>query len=187
MKTILTSLTFLLFFTSCAQEQSTNTGLQTITWGGKAAVGNYAPEGTLNIKNIQAKIDENTVQSLHITIDMKSLIQENQRLTKHLRNKDFFHVKKYPEATFELTEAFTIGTDKLLTGKMTIKSTSQREQIPVTISNKNDILTITFSHSMNRLDYGITFNSPSVFEKIKENAIADEITLKGTLNIPGNL
>ena len=183
MKTILISLAILLSLTACGQETKSSNNLQTLTWGGKAAVGSYAPEGTLEVKDINIRVENNKIQELIVTIDMRSLDQENERLTKHLRDKDFFHVKKYPEAKFELTEQFTISTDSLLKGVMTIKNKTQKENIPVTALLEDTILSLSINHTMNRLDYGITFNSPSVFEKIKENAIADEITLKGTLKI----
>ncbi len=183
MKTILIFLAILLSLTACGQETKSSNNLQTLSWGGKAAVGSYAPEGTLKVKDMSIRMEDNTIQELVVTINMKSLDQENKRLTKHLRDKDFFHVKKYPEATFELTEQFNIGTDSLLKGVMTIKNKTQKENISVTALLENAIVYLSINHTMNRLDYGITFNSPSVFEKIKENAIADEITLKGTLKI----
>ncbi len=183
MKKAITILTVLITLTSCAQESNTNQKLQTLLWSGKAAVGTYAPEGTLAIKNIQSQVRENSIQSLVITVDMKSLYQENSQLTKHLRDKDFFHVKKYPEAIFELTEPFIIGTSTYLTGRMSIKDKKQTEKIAVVATLENKKIILRFDHTMNRLDYGITYNSPSVFEKLKENAIADKIVLRGTIRI----
>ncbi len=183
MKMILTTLCILLTFTACAQESKSKNDVQVLTWGGKAAAGSYAPKGTLEVKNIASEIEGSTIKALKVIIDMKSLSQENERLTKHLKEKDFFHVKKYPEATFELTNPFIVGTDSIFSGMMTIKNKTQKELIPITVLIQDRMLSITFNHTMNRIDYGITYNSPSVFEKIKENAITDEITLKGTLSI----
>lgn len=183
MKTIITTLCILFTITACAQKTEGTKNTQTINWGGKAAAGSYAPEGTLAIKKSLATIKDSTITFLEVTIDMTTLSQDNERLTKHLRDKDFFHVKRYPEATFKLTKEFILDTDTVLQGTMTIKNKSQEEKIPTTATLSNGTLTITINHTMNRLDYGITYNSPSVFEKIKENAIADEITLRGSIKI----
>mgnify|MGYP000333146563 CR=1 FL=1 len=183
MKTVITTLLLLCTLISCGQEKSNNTTTQTLSWVGKAAVGGYAPEGTLEVKDINAVIEGDTLHELTVTIDMKSLDQENKQLKKHLRDKDFFHVKKYPEAIFKLTQPLQIGTATEIIGDMTIKQTTQEEIIPVTIFREGTTVLISFEHTMNRIDYGITYNSPSVFEKIKENAIADDIVLKGTLRI----
>lgn len=183
MKTIITTLCILFTLTACAQESKSKNNVQTLTWGGKAAAGSYAPEGTLDVKSTTLEIEDSTIKALKVIIDMESLSQENARLTKHLRDKDFFLVKKYPEAIFELTKVFNANSDSLLIGMMTIKNKTQQESIPVQASLVNGRISLSINHTMNRLDYGITYNSPTVFEKIKENAIADEITLKGTLKI----
>lgn len=182
MKTCITALLLLLTFTFCGQEKdATVQNPQVLTWGGKASVGGYAPEGTLAIKDMQIQVDETMIQTLEVIIDMKSLYQENERLTNHLKDKDFFDVNKFPTASFTLTETFTIGKSENLIGIMTIKGKTQQEQIPVQVTFENGQIKLRFTHNMNRLDYGIIYNSTSIFKSLKENAIADMFTLKGTL------
>ncbi len=41
--------------------------------------------------------------SLNIDIDADSLFSDNEMLTNHLKNPDFFDVRKYPTITFEST------------------------------------------------------------------------------------
>lgn len=182
MRIYITIALLLFTFSSCAQDKKATSDTQTLTWGGKASVGGYAPEGTLIVKDIQSTFNGNILEQLIVTIDMKSLHQENERLTKHLKDKDFFHVKKYPMATFTLTEAFSPDSSEYLIGIMTIKNKKQTEKIRVQASfQKNGTLSLSFDHTMNRLDYGITYNSLSIFKSLKENAIADSFTLKGNL------
>lgn len=155
---------------------------QQLTWGGKAAVGGYAPEGTLDVKSIALTYTSEKITALKIVVDMTSLYQENEQLAGHLIQKDFFHVKKYPTAVFEITEASSIVDGNVtLIGKMTIKGVSLKEEIAAWIKISNGFITLEFDHTMDRTRYGITYNSPSVFEKLKENAIADKFTLKGCL------
>ena len=177
MKTSITIIILLLALSSFGQSSSE----QTLRWGGKASIGGYAPEGTLIVKDIMTQVDGPNIIKLVVTIDMKSLYHENKQLMNHLKDKDFFHVRKYPIATFTLTEPFTIGTDEQLIGIMTIKDKTQIEKIPVQVTTDKGKISLSFRHSMDRLDYGITYNSLSIFKSLKENAIADAFTLDGIL------
>lgn len=183
MKTYITVL--FLSISSLMLSQDTYTITQdskTLIWGGKAAVGGYAPEGTLQIKNATITYANNTISALEITVDMTSLYQENTQLSGHLRAKDFFHVKKHKTAIFTLEEPIEImDKNAIIKGTMIIKDTSNKEQIKATITMQDDIITINFNHKMDRTTYGINYNSPSIFKSLKENVIADDFTLKGAL------
>lgn len=154
----------------------------TLTWGGKAAVGGYAPEGTLQIQNATITYENNTITALEIIVDMTSLYQENKQLSGHLRDKDFFHIKKYKTATFILSEPVNVSSETcILNGMMTIKENQNKEAVKATITIQDGSISITFNHTMDRTTYGVNYNSPSIFKSLKENVIADDFTLKGSL------
>ncbi|WP_299678227.1 YceI family protein [uncultured Dokdonia sp.] len=154
----------------------------TLTWGGKAAVGGYAPEGTLQIQKATITCENNTITTLEIIVDMTSLYQENKQLSGHLRDKDFFHVKKYKTAKFTLSEPAAISSGTcILNGYMTIKDTKNKEQVKATVTMQEGMISIAFNHTMDRTTYGVNYNSPSIFKSLKENVIADDFTLKGSL------
>lgn len=161
-----------------SQELILNATQSQINWTGKAAFSSYSLTGTLKASEGQLNVENNTIKSLNVVINMKSLDHDNKDLKSHLRNEDFFEVNTYKIATFELTEPAKIVNGKAtITGNMTIKNMVKKETVNITISNK----TISFNHSMDRTLYGVQFNSPSIFKKMKENAIADKFRLKGTL------
>ena len=180
MKKLITIL-LLATLTSSAQTFTTPKG-ELLTWTGKAAVGSFAPEGSLEIKKGELIMSDGMISKLVIEIDMKSLDQENKQLRSHLKDKDFFHVKKFPKAHFISTQVIkTEDGDLCFTGTMTIKGISQIEEIVSSVKVSEGIATLSFRHKMDRTNYGVNYNSPSVFEKIKENAIADEFVLNGTV------
>jgi polyisoprenoid-binding protein YceI len=155
---------------------------QILTWQGRAALGGYAPEGTLEVMEASAEILGDKLTYLSAVVDMRTLDQENSQLKNHLRDKDFFHVKKFPVATFILSEAVKLDDSEiLLKGIMTIRGKSSEEKIKAEVIVQDENISISFDHTMDRTLYGITYNSPSVFEKLKENAIADDFNLKGTI------
>lgn len=178
---------FILLLCLCLQSQAqekfnVRPDSSTLEWTGHAAFNGYAPTGTLQILEASATVTNSTITQLSAVVDMRSLSHENDRLQNHLRDKDFFYIKKFPVATFILDEPASISEGKAtLTGTMTLRGVSQKEQIQVTIQQTVDTITLEFDHSMDRTAYGIEYNSPSVFKKLKENAIADQFELKARL------
>jgi len=181
MKTIKTLLCLVLVMSitkTNAQELKLNTKKSTIEWTGKAAFNAYSLTGTLEASEGIIIIENNQITGLHITINMKSLDHDNSDLKTHLRGKDFFEVNSYTKASFKITKHANIETNKIiLIGNMTIKGITRQERITATLDNN----ILSFEHIMDRTSYGVKFNSPSFFKKMKENAIADDFILKGKL------
>lgn len=166
-----------------AQNFTLKTKKQQLEWTGKAAFSAYKLTGTLAVEKGKITASDDTVTSLEIIVNMKSLDHENSDLKNHLRNEDFFEVNTYKKATFILSKSATIKNGKaILTGMMTIKDKKKQETIEVDILNKNGVIQISLDHEMDRTAYNVKYNSPSFFKNLKQNAIADEFSLKGTLN-----
>ena len=157
------------------------TGTQLITWQGKAAVGGYAPEGTLEVLDASVEVTNDEIQALSIVVDMRTLEQENTQLRDHLKREDFFFVEQFPVATFVLSEIIPNGSEFILAGEMTIRGVTVKEEIPAKINILDRRVELVFEHIMDRIAYGIVYNSPSVFKRLKDNAIADEFKLSGSL------
>ena len=104
-------------------------------WTGAAAVGSYTLTGSINVSSGALIIEENTITSCSLEFDLTTLQHEEKSLVEHLKSKDFFQVKKYPTATFELAAPSVIsdGTTDIK-GTLTIKGTSKEEQFPVTLT-----------------------------------------------------
>jgi polyisoprenoid-binding protein YceI len=163
------------------QEQAYNhDNSKQLQWTGKAAFNAYSLSGSIRIKTVSSEITANTIENLRIVIDMTSLDHENSDLKKHLRSKDFFQVDKFKTASFQLLEPAVISQGKVtLKGLLSIKGISKEESFIVAIEDNTLLLDIR----INRINYGITFNSPSIFEKMKDQAIADEFQLKGNIQL----
>ena len=178
---IIRNLFFLLmasFASIQAQELQLITASSTFEWTGKAAFSAYSLTGTLTATNGILSVSNDSIITLKVTIDMKSLDHENGDLKKHLRSKDFFEVNTFTKAQFKLTQPAIISNNTVsLIGEMTIKDVTHPETIIASFNGQK----LTFSHTMNRTIYGVKFNSPSIFKKLKENAIADQFELKGSL------
>lgn len=183
MKTLFTIITLLLTYSVTAQQKAIiPSQTQTLTWIGKAAVGGYAPEGTLGIQTGEISFTSEEITALILVVDMETLEQENKQLRDHLREEDFFYIEKYPVSTFVLSEKAQIINGKAtLIGTMTIRGKTQTEEFQVSVAVSEENINLTINQVMDRTRYGVNHNSPSIFKRIKENAIADEFVLKGYL------
>ncbi|MCA0132540.1 YceI family protein [Winogradskyella alexanderae] len=180
MKTILSFCLILCVTITSAQSHEISTSNSTFSWTGKAAFSSYSLTGKIKVKNGNVVIEGNQIHKFNITMDMKTLNHENSDLEYHLRSKDFFEVNTYTEAKFELTETTRIVNNRaLLKGKLTIKDVTKTETFLIYVNQGQS--EITFNITIDRTVYGVKFNSPSFFKKLKENAIADEFIIKGKI------
>lgn len=163
-----------------AQEFKLDNKKSEINWTGKAAFNSYSLTGTLSSEAGNIIIKDNQIESLEVIIDMKSLNHENKRLKSHLRGKDFFEVKKYTQATFTLGKPTAIKDGHAqLSGTLKIKNSAHSENIKAVIKIEDNKVLLTFNTQIDRTKYGVKFNSPTFFKKMKENAIADAFKLEG--------
>lgn len=167
-------------FNAQAQEFKLDNKKSEINWTGKAAFNSYSLTGTLTSEEGKIVIKDNQIETLEVVIDMKSLNHENKRLKSHLRGKDFFEVKKYAKATFTLDKPTAVKDGHAeLSGTLKIKNSTHLEKIKAVVKIQDDKVLLTFNTEIDRTKYGVKFNSPTFFKKMKENAIADAFKLEG--------
>ncbi len=69
----------------------------------------------------------------------------------HLKEKDFFHVKKYPKICFKSTSMLQTKSGYLVTGQLTIKGKSKAVNIPFTYTSR----TFKGNLKVNRKDFDL--------------------------------
>ncbi len=67
--------------------------------------------------------------SVEVTIDMASLDSNHAERDKHLREKDFFYVKEYPEATFKSTGIESTDDGFVINGDLTMRGVTKSIEI----------------------------------------------------------
>lgn len=118
--------------------------------------------GTFSKFDSVIEYDEATkmLQKVETTIDVKSIDTENKKRDKHLRSKDFFDVKKFPELTFKLLK---IDGDKAV-GNLTIKGITK--EVTFDYENNGTVkdpwgntkLGFALEAKIDRRDFGLTWN-----------------------------
>ncbi len=103
------------------------------------------------------------LKSLTVDIDTTSLFSDNEKLTEHLKNKDFFEVATYPTSKFVTTEIKTggeKGATHSLVGNLTLHGVTKSIAIPATVKVEGNTLTLKSEFALNKNDFGMTFGGP---------------------------
>ncbi len=125
-------------------------------------------DGTFKVfeGSMQAAKDDFTDARISFTIDATSINTDNDKRDGHLKSEDFFYVEKYPEISFVSTSfRQTSANNYELKGNLTMRGVTK----PVTLAVKyggqvvgpygNTRAGFRVSGTLNRLDYGIAWNS----------------------------
>ncbi len=170
---------FALPLMSMAQQQTKMYTLrpakQVISWTGYGEIGSYSLTGVLNLKSGSFEYDGKVLSKGVFVFDMNSINHENKTLVKHLKEEDFFYVKKYPVAEFQLS---TVKNGKA-SGFVIIRNIKKPIEFQVSIvENAAKQLIIKGSLSIDRTQFEINYNSNSFFQNLGSNAIKNEFELK---------
>lgn len=93
-----------------------------------------------------------------IVIDMESTWSDDDRLTEHLKNDDFFDVPNHPAATFEALQVNDLGDGKMeVSGNFTLRGTTKRITFPAEVEVSEDKVHLKAEFDINRMDFGVSF------------------------------
>ena len=180
MKTSLLFLLFPAFLFSTKKENpsvvkyNVDTKLSKIKWTGHAEVGTYAPSGTISIKSGLVSSKDEKITSGNLIIDMSTITHENKELEGHLKNEDFFDIKKFPTANFQLQ---SIAGNKVL-GKLTIKGITKPIIFLIETNLENGKLKLVANLKIDRTKFNIKYNSTSFFQDLGNFAIKNDFDLE---------
>lgn len=139
--------------------------------------------------------DEKDISKLRgeIVIETKSINTRLEARDKHLRNEDFFDVEKYPTIVFRGTKFLKTDTGYVFIGDLTMHGVTRevsgpaKIRGPVTTSFGTEIIGISGETTINRYDYGMTWNAGmpgGEFAVAKEVKILIDVEASRTLEDP---
>ena len=149
-----------------------------VTWKGSSVQGAhsgyvYISKGELMIENGQllggrAEIDMNTIED--------SDHGRDNNLIMHLKDPDFFDVKRFPFSTIEITKVVSInGENKTITGNLTIKGIAHPVTFPAIIGFKDGIVKATGKLIIDRTKWDVRYNSGKFYDNLADRTISDSI------------
>ncbi|NJY64276.1 YceI family protein [Salinimicrobium sp. CDJ15-81-2] len=167
-----------------------DTTASTIEWRGTKPTGEH--KGTIAIQDGTLSATREEITSGSVSIDMNSIkvtdegIDDKDRtsLENHLKGTvegketDFFNVKEYPTASFEITGVTEENGQKMLQGNLTLKDSTKNIQFPVSTDIDEDEVTLeSETFTIDRTNWGVNYGSKSVFDNLGDNFISDEMEL----------
>ena len=178
MKTLLLAVAMLV--TSGAFAKTVKLNGKTFNWHGSKVVGDDH-KGTIKIKSGTVELDQNKViKTGTVIVDMNSINNTDlegewkAKLEGHLKNEDFFNVKKHPEAKLVIKSVKKTKDHKLkVTGDLTIKGITK----PVTFDAVQTPTTFRGEIVFDRTKWGIKYGSSNFFKLAADKTIKDDIKL----------
>lgn len=104
------------------------------------------------------------------TIDMNSTWSDNDRLTGHLKNADFFDVPSHPTTTFTITGIEPGATNSTVTGNLQLRGVTKSISFPAAIQVSGDAVTVKAEFAINRKDFNILYTGRAD-DLIRDNVV----------------
>jgi polyisoprenoid-binding protein YceI len=127
-------------------------------------------------------LDMGSITVLDLTGEDKASLEGHLKGTKSEQADNFFNVSQYPTADFVITKSTKLENDPMAThmvyGNLTMKGETKEVGFKVDVKLENDMFIMrTPQFVINRTDWGVKYNSASVFDNIGDKAINDNIGL----------
>jgi len=162
-----------------------------VNWIGKKPGGEHT--GYVKLSEGEVLLEKNEIKGGSFVIDINSIVDldlkdegMNSKLVGHLKSPDFFNAEKYPTAKFVITKVSELHgsvADKAkanhyLEGNLTIKGITRKVNFNASINMLNGKLTASaVPFSIDRTQWGINYQSKSIFAELKDQFIYDDIIL----------
>jgi|SRR5690606_21894905 len=174
--------------TEMAVAYNVDTEASQIMWEGEKPTGKH--NGTIKLASGTVSANNGTVEAGNFVIDMNSITDEDlegeqkANLEAHLKGTvegkegDFFNVKEYPNAKFEMTGI----ENNVVKGNLTIKDKTNAIQFPATVTIDGDKMMLkSETFEIDRTKWDVNYGSKSIFPNLGDKFINDEIKITVSL------
>lgn len=156
-----------------------------VNWKGMHVMGGNGHQGYIKPLTGTLAFDANgTIAGGYFELDMNTITITDKKdtssdngLVSHLKDPDFFDVKKYPKGTFQLTKAIKVSNDSsyYITGQLTLRAITKEIHFPARIIRNGEDIVATASLTIDRTKWGITYQSGSVLGLAKDELLEDMV------------
>lgn len=137
-------------------------------------------DGVFRKFDVKADINDQALDKsqIEVTVDMTTIDTNSERRDNHLKSPDFFDVVKFPTSTIKITGIRKLSdTSYEADADLTIRDVTKQVKLPARILlNESGILRFRGTVELNRMDYGVKYNSGM-------NKIEDVVSVTYELNL----
>jgi len=165
---------------SAGQKYVIETKESTVTWKGSMLVGTNSHLGYVSISKGELMVDKGRITGGTVQVDMNTIEDEKHEsdndLIKHLKDPDFFDVKKFPVATFAFyNSALAADGNKKITGKLTIKGITKVVDFPARTEVKDGIVKMNGRLAIDRTRWDVRYKSGKFYDLVADQTMSDSI------------
>lgn len=160
-----------------------------INWKGSNLFKLKKHYGTVNFKSGYVLKKNGNILGGEFVIEMNTITNTdgkfNEILVSHLKNEDFFDIKKHPLANLKINKVeFNMDETLKLTGDLTIKGITKEIQFDASFNviDGNEVMSTKFE--IDRTNWGINYESQGTLGNLKDNIISDTIKFEVTAQWP---
>jgi len=151
-----------------------------LTWKGSMVIGPNSHEGYIFISKGEVLIENGQLMSGTIIVDMNTIEDKthgrDNKLVNHLKDPDFFDVKKFPTSTIEITRVTSLKDgNKAVTGKLTIKGITHVVTFPIKVEVKNGIFKANGKLVIDRTKWDVRYKSGKFYDLLANQTMSDSI------------
>ncbi|MEO6730229.1 MAG: YceI family protein [Ferruginibacter sp.] len=149
-----------------------------VAWKGSSVEG--AHTGYVYISKGELMIENGQLMGGTVEVNMSTIEGDDHRsdnnLIKHLKDPDFFDVKKFPISTIAITRVASINAeDKEITGKLTIKGITHPVSFPAKMEVQDGIVKANGKLVIDRTKWDVRYNSGKFYDNLADKTISDSI------------
>jgi polyisoprenoid-binding protein YceI len=152
-----------------------------VTWKGSMAFASKGQHtGYVNISKGELMIEKDHLVGGTVEIDMNTIAEKfragENNLVNHLKEPDFFDVKKFPFSAFAITRVESADGENInVTGDLTIKGITHAITFPAKIEVKRGVVNANGKVTIDRTKWDVRYNSGKFYDNLADEAISDDI------------
>jgi polyisoprenoid-binding protein YceI len=144
-----------------------DTDKSTIEFVGKKTDGSHSGGFKKFTVNAEADWEDPSKSKMSIIIDTTSIFSDDPKLTDHLKNPDFFDVRKYPEIKFESTKIEPVSETKAnITGKLTMLGKTAEVTIHCEVAPSDTEIDLTAKFEIDRTQWGMSYGVGKINKEV---------------------
>ncbi|TDO23786.1 YceI family protein [Pedobacter duraquae] len=151
-----------------------------IKWKGSSLNGLNAQAGYIYLSKGELRIENGQLVGGTVEVDMNTIEDKNHgrdnKLVNHLKDPDFFEVKRFPFSTISITRVNSVNSDhKQVTANLTIKGITK----PVAFQTKTEITDETIKANaklvIDRTKWDVRYKSAKFYANLANQTMSDSI------------
>lgn len=151
-----------------------------ITWKGSMLIGPNSHTGYVSVSKGELMMENSQLMGGTVEVDMNTIEDESHRsdnnLIEHLKDPDFFDVKKFPVSTIAITRVASINVEeKEITGNLTIKGITNAVSFPAKIKVRDGIVTADGRLVIDRTKWDVRYKSGKFYDLLADQTMSDSI------------